>query len=81
MKSEAKIVVQEVEDTQKKSLQLLMAYNQANETLENRVKNSKTTRSSSQYLLEKASQLSTNTILKLKELGGNALNFIKFLLL
>lgn len=72
MKSEAKTLIEEVQDTEMKASQLLANYNNANNTLENRVKNSKNTLSNSQYLLEKASQLSANTTLKLKELGGKA---------
>lgn len=70
VKSEAKTLIQEEEETKNKASQLLAAYKKANDTLENRVKNSKKTRSNSIYLLEKASQLSANTTLKLKELGG-----------
>lgn len=73
VKSEAKSLIQEVEETKNKASQLISAYNKANDTLENRVKNSKTTRSNSIYLLEKASQLSANTTLKLKELGGKSI--------
>lgn len=76
VKSEAKTLIDEVQETEKKASQLLIDYNNANDTLENRVKNSKTTLSNSQYLLEKASQLSANTSLKLKELGGKAFKFV-----
>lgn len=75
VKSEAKTLIDEVEETEKKASQLLIDYNNANNTLENRVKNSKTTLSNSQDLLEKASQLSANTTLKLKELGGKEFKF------
>lgn len=70
VKSEAKTLAQEIEETDKKALKLMAAYNNANDTLKNRVKNSQATHSSSQQLLERASQLSANTTLKLKELGG-----------
>lgn len=70
VKSEAKSLAQEIEETDKKALKLVAAYNNANDTLKNRVKNSQATHSSSQQLLERASQLSANTTLKLKELGG-----------
>ncbi|XP_050439565.1 laminin subunit beta-1-like [Adelges cooleyi] len=69
VRSEAKNLTIEVDETEKKADQLLADYKNANNTLENRVKNSKTTRNNSQYLLERASQLSANTTLKLKELG------------
>jgi len=68
VKSEAKTLVQEVDDTKNKALKLVDDYNNANTTLENRVKVLKTTRSNSQNLSEKASQLLANTTLKLKEL-------------
>lgn len=77
VKSEAKIVVQEVEETEKKASQLLNMYKQTNETLEKNLKNSKTTSINSQNLLEKASQLSTNTTSKLKELEGKAIELIR----
>lgn len=70
VKSEAKTLAQEIEETDKKASKLVTAYNNANDTLKNRVKNSQATHSSSQQLLERASQLSANTTLKLKELGG-----------
>lgn len=73
VKSEAKILIQEVNETEKKAWQLLTSYTHANETLEKHVTNSKNTRNNSQYLLEKASQMSANTTLKLKELGGNCI--------
>lgn len=70
VKSEAKTLIQEVEETEKKASKLITSYNNVNDTLKNRVKNSQATRSNSQILLERASQLSTNTTLKLKELKG-----------
>lgn len=70
VKSEAKTLAQEIDETDKKALKLVAAYNNANDTLKNRVKNSQATHTSSQQLLERASQLSANTTLKLKELGG-----------
>lgn len=70
VKSEAKTLIQEVDDTKTKATKLLDDYNNANATLENRVKVLKTTRSNSQSLLEKASQLLASTTLKLKELEG-----------
>lgn len=70
VKSEAKTLVQEVKNTDAKASQLVVSYNNANDTLNNRVKNTQATRSKSQSLLEKASQLSTNITLKLKELEG-----------
>lgn len=63
-------MIQEVDDTEKKASQLLAFYNEANNKLETRVQIAKTTKNNSQHLLEKASQLSANTTLKLKELGG-----------
>jgi len=63
-------LIQEVDDTEKKASQLLAFYNEANNKLETRVQIAKTTKNNSQHLLEKASQLSANTTLKLKELGG-----------
>lgn len=75
VKSEAKSLIQEVEETEKKASVLVAAYNNANDTLKSRVQNSQTTRSNSQQLLEKASQLSANITLKLKELGGKDNNF------
>lgn len=70
VKSEAKSLIQEVEETEMKASKLVTDYNNANDTLKNRVKNSQTTRSNSQRLLERASQLSANITLKLQELGG-----------
>jgi len=70
VKSEAKTLIQEVEETENKASKLISSYNNVNDTLKNRVRNSQATRINSQILLERASQLSTNTTLKLKELEG-----------
>lgn len=71
VKLEAKTLIDEVEETEKKAAQLIAAYKNANNTLEAHVKNSKTVRSKSQELLGKANQLSASTTSKLKELEGN----------
>jgi len=70
VKSEAKMLTDDVQDTERKSTELLTNYDNVNSTLENRFKNSKSTLNDSQRLLERASQLSANTTLKLKELKG-----------
>jgi len=70
VKSEASTLIQEVEDTEKKASQLLASYYEASNKLDNRAQIAKTTKNNSQSLLEKASQLSANTTLKLRELGG-----------
>lgn len=68
VKSEAKMLTDDVQDTERKSMELLTNYDNVNSTLESRFKNSKSTLNDSQRLLERASQLSANTTLKLKEL-------------
>jgi len=70
VKSEASTLIQEVEDTEKKASQLLASYREASNKLDTRAQIAKTTKYNSQNLLEKASQLSANTTLKLRELGG-----------
>lgn len=70
VKSEASTLIQEVEDTEKKASQLLASYRVASNKLDTRAQIAKTTKYNSQNLLEKASQLSANTTLKLRELGG-----------
>lgn len=69
VKSEASTLMQEVDDTEKKATQLLASYYEASNKLDNRAQIAKTTKNNSQNLLEKASQLSANTTLKLRELG------------
>jgi chromosome segregation ATPase len=69
VKSEASTLIQEVEDTEKKASQLLASYREASNKLDTRAQIAKTTKYNSQNLLEKASQLSANTTLKLRELG------------
>jgi len=76
VKSEAGTLIQEVEDTEKKASQLLSLYNDASNKLDNRAQIAKTTKNNSQQLLEKASQLSANTTLKLRELGGKKIKFL-----
>lgn len=73
VKSEAKTLLQEVIETDKKATVLKDNYDKVDATLGNRVKNSQTTRTISQNLLEKASQLSANTSSKLKELIGTSI--------
>jgi len=70
VKSEAKMLSDDVQDTERKSTELLTNYDNVNRTLESRFKNSKSTLNDSQRLLERASQLSANTTLQLKELKG-----------
>lgn len=76
VKSEASTLIQEVEDTEKKASQLLASYYEASNKLENRAQIAKSTKNNSQNLLEKASQLSANTTLKLRELGGKEIKLL-----
>lgn len=73
VKSEAKMLTDDVQDTEKKSMELLTNYDHVNNKLESRFNNSKSTLNDSQRLLERASQLSANTTLKLKELKGKTI--------
>lgn len=69
---EASVLIKEVQETEEKASKLKSDFNKANNTLESRVNNSKTTRNNAQRLLERASQLSTSTSSKLKELKGKS---------
>lgn len=70
VKSEAKTLVQEVEDTKNKASKLVDDYNNATSTLKKRESDLNTTNKDSRTLFERASQLLANTTSKLKELEG-----------
>lgn len=70
VEEELKLVAADVDETQKKSTELTLDYRQVAAELDKKAMNSTEAHKNAETLLEKASQLSLNTMNKVKDLNG-----------